>query len=250
MVASKRKFQTVEINSFSEFLTEIKNADEIIKTKNNAEYLVFRGQPVNKDLFPKIGRPEYLRNSILDVEKSIFNEFRRLSIPHLDMKSLSNWETLAMAQHHFLPTRLLDWTENPLTALWFAFNEKGSLETERVVWCFGFNKEDILDQLNQDCFSHKKTIVYQPNHITRRIINQTGWFTSHFYSAANNKYSALNNLKKHWNHLYRIVFKNNSEDFRDSILSELNTFGVNYYSIFPDLEGLSLFLDWKTFKRN
>jgi hypothetical protein len=248
MVGSRKKFITNTILSFHDYLNEIKKAVEQIKQNSNAEFFIFRGQSVDEDLLPKIGRKDYIKPKMNVLEKGIFNEFRRLSIPFIEKTDLSEWEALALAQHHYLPTRLLDWTENPLTALWFAFNEKNADQTKRVVWCFGFNKNDILEQSKMKCFTNDRTIVYQPNHITRRLINQTGWFTCHFYNETKNKYSALNNLRNHWNHLYRIRFANKSEEFRGDVLSQLNTFGINHYSVFPDLEGLSKYLDWKTFQ--
>jgi hypothetical protein len=72
---------------------------------------------------------------------------------------------LALAQHYSLPTRLLDWTENPLVALWFAFNEIARQETKRVVWCFGVKKENISRQ-NEPPFDITRTRVFNPKHIT------------------------------------------------------------------------------------
>ena len=97
------------------------------------------------------------------------------------------------------------------------------------------------------CMSHHNS--YKPKHITKRIVNQTGWFTSHYYGKEKNTYSALNNLKPHWLHLYRITFSTKTNEFRSNILKQLNTFGINSYSIFPDLEGLTKYLDWKTYKK-
>ncbi|NOU17143.1 MAG: FRG domain-containing protein [Bacteroidales bacterium] len=250
MIGISKNIKSTKVQDFSGFLEEIKVAERYIKLDGNADFLIFRGQPLDKDLLPKIGREEYIQPDMLSLEKDIFEEFKRLCLPHLDNIKISDWEMLALAQHYYLPTRLLDWTENPLIALWFAFNEKMNKDTERVIWCFGFNKSDILKPTNADFFTHKRTIVYQPNHVTKRITNQTGWFTSHYYGDVKNRYSALNNLSKHWKHLYKITFQDKSDSFSNEILSQLNTFGINSYSIFPDLEGLSKYLDWKTFKKD
>jgi hypothetical protein len=72
-------------------------------------------------------------HSKADLEEHILRNFLRYSRPYLEQTPVNEWEVLVSAQHHGLPTRLLDWTYSPLVAAHFA-----TLNTERasdrVVW--------------------------------------------------------------------------------------------------------------------
>ena len=72
-------------------------------------------------LIPTLGRglPRLNDDSLRHIEKEIIQAFRG----EFDLKDWTDLEVLAYARHHGAPTRLMDWTENPLIALWFSVSE-------------------------------------------------------------------------------------------------------------------------------
>lgn len=67
-----------------------------------------------------------------DLEEHLLRNFIRYSRPHLRTPT-NEWELLVAAQHHGLPTRLLDWSYSPLVAAHFAtFNQQH--KNDRVIW--------------------------------------------------------------------------------------------------------------------
>jgi hypothetical protein len=68
-----------------------------------------------------------------DLEGHILRNFTRYSRPHLPTAPINEWEVLVAAQHHGVPTRLLDWTYSPLVAAHFATTDV-HVGRDRAVW--------------------------------------------------------------------------------------------------------------------
>lgn len=101
-------------NLFLQFITEL-------HTKVKFQMTWYRGQSQNWPLVPGILRPPHSSDKI-GAESGILNDFKRLASAQMS-RPLSSKEWYYLAQHHGLPTRLLDWTANPRIALWFAIEK-------------------------------------------------------------------------------------------------------------------------------
>jgi hypothetical protein len=239
------KYKEIKINSFEEFINKIK---EVTLRDHEKHIRLYRGHgDVNWGLIPKIGRPEYQVQTFIESEKEILNEFRRMAMQHnIDIKDYSNWDLIAIAQHHGLPTRLLDWTSNPLAALWFAFHLDDNFSGERCVWGLLTN-DTYIANLTKGPLTQERTVIFRPNHITRRITAQSGWFTTHKFIQDRNSFIPLEKHKQYSSHLAKFILNNS---LRKEILKTLEVLGINHYTMFPDLDGLTSYIEWKKFKRN
>ena len=203
--------------------------------------ILYRGQREDMPLLPKLARLR-LTLPLLEAERRMFEEFRRQSIPFLDYEPSTEWDWLALMQHHGLPTRLLDWTLNPLAALWFAVSKPAEDSSRGVVWAFVPSRDDIITPTQGSSpFEGGRTLVFQPSHVTRRIVAQSGCFTVHKYIHAKKHFIRLELNKNYSSLLTKYVIP--ASCFADLRFC-LSNFGVNAVSLFPDLDGLSKRLRW------
>ncbi len=198
-----------------------------------APYL-FRGHAnLDWELEPAIDRSDFsgLEGKLErdDHERLAFTEFKRLAVPHLSSRPTNDWEFLALARHHGAPTRLLDWTENPLAALFFAVEP--ACPIDGAVWCYSYiEMEEALDvQQTPDPLSVKRLMLFRPPHVHPRIWTQSGMFTVHP--------PKFKSLKDPWGVLPLTQIRIPTAA-RARLRLELQRVGVHRASLFPDLDGV------------
>jgi hypothetical protein len=231
--------------SFSSFFNAVCELTEDFE-KDDDFLLLFRGQKDSRwDLLPRIARINslFINHNFERLEADLIDEFKRLARPYLSSDLLNSpWDLLALAQHHGLPTRLLDWSTNPLVALYFAFINQDKTVQNRMVWMLVIEKESIAHCQEHSPFNNPKTVVFKPNHITQRLVSQNGWFTVHKFIKKDNRFIKLNVNTAYKKRLFKFTIQNSA---REEILKRLDTLGINEFTLFPGLDGLCKYLEWK-----
>ncbi|NTW88759.1 MAG: FRG domain-containing protein, partial [Desulfobulbaceae bacterium] len=130
------------------------------------DYYLFRGQREDWDLLPKLCRLDFINTKIIETEKIILRDFKIEAASYFNSQLKNDWDLLSIAQHHGLPTRLLDWTKNPLAALWFAVRKPAKEKNKNgVVWVLKAEKRDIvIDTETKKPFEGSRTNIFEPNH--------------------------------------------------------------------------------------
>lgn len=230
----EKAYKTYKVDSFRKF-------QDIILELPTDHFILYRGQTYDKTLLPKIARYNLVDADA--TEREMLEDFQRRSIHLIDLHPATSWDWLALAQHHGMATRLLDWTENPLIALWFSMSPKlDEITTDySVVWGFDVPQDDVINATEmKDPFKGRSTKIFKPNHITKRISAQFGWFTIH-RSESNGKFVAFEQNPEYSDRLFKIEI--DSKCFKEC-KSRLHNFGINSASMYPDIDGLAKHVEW------
>lgn len=216
-------------------------------------------------LVPTIGRKEPVPSAeeLNGLEKGIANSFAQRSPPFLDRELGGEWKNLFFMQHYGIPTRLLDWSESPFVALYFALSSVRRGDDMKPLSDVALWMCDP-DEWNRTALSHisypggildeacEEIKSYSPNmdleqrattpvmiygtHNSPRIVAQRGVFAL-FGKALKSMQDVYRETAFKAGTLEVIVIQ---KDHIDTIFSSLYRKGFSESTIYPDLSGLAL----------
>ncbi|HEX2209034.1 MAG TPA: FRG domain-containing protein [Longimicrobium sp.] len=220
----------------------------------------FRG--VSSAGYPLTTSLSRLGGAFAQMEQHLLRNFRKYA-RRGDVQTDSVWNWLAVAQHHGLPTRLLDWTFSPQVAMHFATARLGEFERDAVIWTVDFVQAHALlprtlreemeaesadvftvemlarraqtleefDGLSKEPFA----LFFEPPSLDERIVNQFALF-----SVMSSPEAHLEDwLAAHPELVRRIVIP---AELKWEIRDKLDQANVTERVLFPGLDGLSAWL--------
>jgi hypothetical protein len=224
----------------------------------------FRGLSCsNHDLSNSLARLAGPHGDINKVELSLLRNFRKYAHAQASPGVDSIWHWLAMAQHHGLPTRMIDWTYSPFVALHFATENPAQYGSDGIVWCVNFidanrllpprlkrileeeHSQTLTVEMLQDFETLRDfdslapdpfVVFLEPPSLDARILNQFALF-----SLMSNPSACLDVWLREHPELGRSVIV--PAELKWEIRDKLDQANINERTLFPGLDGLSRWLE-------
>ena len=263
--------------SWFNFLHQIDAAKQELDFKTNEE-IFYRGHTNDQhQLLPGLYRQmpsgtkekRVWKKRVWDNESDMFYEFRARA-KEVHNGNLNDWDILFYMQHHGVKTRLLDWTESLGVALYFSLLNYDKDKCTPTIWIMNpyklneaYHKSrdmyapenlDIIDSSHQvssysdyllytnpeDMIWWKQPLALYPIRRVDRLTTQGGYFTIQGTDIRPLE-EIVPATKKIWKKIEIPV------EAIPSAFNFLEQAGINHYIMFPDLDGLSKFLNRKYF---
>ena len=241
------RFEDRYINSVGELISYLKE-----NLKKIDAPVWFRGQ--SKSEWPLV--PKLLRSEGATSEIYLIRRFKQNATLLLQQPPRNDFEWLFLMQHHSMSTRLLDWTESPLVALYFAvtqnydsegalwvlmptvLNEKNNYRPDYLLEIPSFEDVDLQNYLPETVASEHRSRLFPMAAIaprnSARMQAQQGVFTiGHRDNTPLEDAGAEGASRDHvWRYLIPAKAK-------EQICEELKIIGITRFQLFPELDSLA-----------
>ncbi len=218
---------TFVIDNLADYISIIAAISEINKDLLYGDSIIYRGMSDSDyNLLPGLAR---IKNQEDDIEETLINEF--LTRRPDAFNGLSEFDILAKMQHYGLPTRLLDFSVNPLVALYFAC-EQNRQKPGRVL-CHGtYLLNDSSEYVKSICTS-ATSIPFDGNYTVEEYCCRDR-YTLKEYMTETYIYDITTVIRpKYWNQRITnqagvfMIFPNNLIDRYKSILIHESELGLD-----------------------
>lgn len=237
--------KVITIHNVAEYVEVVcaENA-KLKEQKEQGLRLLFRGQAdCDNLLIPSIGRKTREGRDIIDEERNMI-EMAKYKLPTVFRKDLEPIELLALLQHHGIPTRLLDVSENALVGLYFScHDDETTINKDGEVILFKSSDLEVANYpvVNTICSSYLSDkpienesedilFVYAPSYSLRQNI-QRGRYVLFADSIQDGKKTIKPISKDHENVLARIIVP---VSCKKKICEDLRLLGVSKELLFLD----------------